>query len=113
MKKPRFKDRRVYDVGGEGFSPAHEADIKKKKLMLFTTPTCANCSFSKKALSDAGIDYEVMDAVENRELIEKYGILQAPTLVVLSGEGTDKFYGFSGVKEYISSVSQDTVLSTF
>ncbi|MEA4816343.1 MAG: ribonucleoside triphosphate reductase [Lachnospiraceae bacterium] len=101
-KAQEFKDRKVYDVGGNGFVPAAPID-HQKKLLLFTTPTCANCLMTKKALSDAGIDYSVMDAGEHQDLVEKYEIRQAPTLVVLTDKGAEKFPGVTSVKEYISS----------
>jgi glutaredoxin len=35
----------------------------------------------KKALSEAGITYRIIDASEHQDLVEKYDVRQAPTLV--------------------------------
>lgn len=63
-------------------------------VYLFTTKTCPNCKLAKNYLN--GVDYQVIDAVENAELTERLGILQAPTLVVVDG---DKVQMFSNVSE--------------
>ena len=50
---------------------------------LFTTKTCPNCKIAKEILK--GEDYQIIDAEENQDLVRKYGIMQAPTLVVTDG----------------------------
>ena len=59
-----------------------EAEEGSKKL-LFTTKTCPNCAIAKRALEEAHMDYEVVDAQENKDLVKKYGVMQAPTLIVV------------------------------
>ncbi len=59
---------------------------------------------TKKVLAEAGINYTAMDANENQELIHKYGILHAPTLVVAKDNGIEKFAGIVSVKAFISRV---------
>ena len=51
---------------------------------LFTTKTCPNCKLAKEYLQ--GIAYVPIDAEENMELAVRYGVMQAPTLVVVSGD---------------------------
>ena len=48
---------------------------------LFTTKTCPNCAAAKEILGEE--NYVLIDAEENQELVEKYGVMQAPTLVVV------------------------------
>lgn len=102
-KTQEFKDRQVYHVGKSELQPAVCFSAANKELLLFTTPTCANCAMTKKALSEAGIAYRAIDASEHQDLVEKYGVLQAPTLVALTDGGTEKFAGQVSVQEYISS----------
>lgn len=102
-KTQEFKDRKVYSVGESNLEPAACSSEQNKELLLFTTPTCANCSMTKKALAEAGITYSTMDASEHRNLVEKYGIRQAPTLVVVTENGVEKFSGLVSVKEYINN----------
>lgn len=70
------------------------ADIK----YLFTTKTCPNCKLAKEYLKDE--QYIVIDAEENMELVSKYGVMQAPTLVVLGGEKPKKYVNASNIKKY-------------
>jgi ribonucleoside-triphosphate reductase len=101
-KTQEFKDRKVYHVGESASQLAGSSPERNNELLLFTTPTCANCAMTKKALSEAGIAYRVIDAGEHQDLVEKYGILQAPTLVAVTDDGVEKFSGPASAKEYIS-----------
>jgi len=99
-KRQEFTDRREYDVENSDGNQTEQL----KEVLLFTTPTCVNCNMTKQMLSEAGIDYTVMDANEHQDLVEQYDIMQAPTLVVTDGSGAEKFPGISSVKEYVSNV---------
>lgn len=66
---------------------------------LFTTKTCPNCRIAKKMLADE--PYTVVDAEENQELVSKFGIMQAPTLVVLHDGVVDKYVNASNIKRYV------------
>ena len=48
--------------------------------------------------------YQVIDAEQNPELAEKYGILQAPTLVVLDHGKTFKYVNASNIQRYVDSL---------
>lgn len=67
---------------------------------LFTTKTCPNCAKAKEILSDE--DYIVIDAEEEPELTEKYGVMQAPTLVVVEGDSSEKFVNASNIQRYVT-----------
>ena len=69
---------------------------------LFTTSTCPNCRIAKEMLADE--PYQVIDAEQNPELAEKYGILQAPTLVVLDHGKTFKYVNASNIQRYVDSL---------
>ena len=58
---------------------------------LFTTKTCPNCKLAKEYL---------IDAEENMELVQRYGIMQAPTLVVVNGDHFKKYVNVSNIKKY-------------
>ena len=102
-KSQEFKDRKVYNVGESNMESTVCVPAQGKELLLFTTPTCTNCSMTKKALTEAGISYSAMGADEHRDLVEKYGIRQAPTLLVITESGAKKFSGLASIKEYISN----------
>ena len=65
---------------------------------LFTTKTCPNCNLAKEYLKD--FDYELIDAEENIELVKKYRIMQAPTLVVIKDGEISKYGNASGIKAF-------------
>ena len=68
---------------------------------LFTTKTCPNCKLAKEML--AGTDYILIDAEENQELVSKYRIMQAPTLVVVNNGEYKKYVNASNIKKYVES----------
>lgn len=65
---------------------------------LFTTRTCPNCKMAREYLK--GEKYLVIDAEENMELARRYGIMQAPTLVVVEGNESRKYVNASNIKKY-------------
>lgn len=65
---------------------------------LFTTKTCPNCKLAKEYLKD--VAYIPIDAEENMELAVRYGVMQAPTLVVASGDSYKKYVNASNIKKY-------------
>ncbi len=71
------------------------------KAILFKTPTCPNCRAAMALLDKAGIEYETLNADEEKDLVARYGVKQAPTLVVPDGEGFEKYRGVSNIKGWI------------
>ena len=73
-----------------------------QELLLFTTKTCPNCHLAKEYLKD--YSYVLIDAEENPELVEKYGIMQAPTLVVVNGDEVKKYGNASRIRAFSESL---------
>lgn len=69
---------------------------------LFTTKTCPNCKAAKEYLR--GENYVLIDAEENMELAQRYGVMQAPTLVVVNGDSHKKYVNVSNIKKYAESM---------
>ncbi len=69
---------------------------------LFTTKTCPNCKIAKEYLQ--GVEYEVIDAEENADLVQRFGVMQAPTLVVVNGDEFKKYVNASNIKKYAESL---------
>lgn len=110
-KSQEFKDRKVYNISHSRIKTKtvakkhidealkEESDAPRK--MLFTTKTCPNCVIAKEALEEAHIDYETVDAQEHADLVKKYGIMSAPTLVVVRENGdVEKLVNASNIKKY-------------
>lgn len=70
----------------------------KKNTYLFTTKTCPNCNLAKKYLQN--VDYTIVDAEENMDLAVRYGVMQAPTLVIVAGQSEQKYVNVSNIRKY-------------
>ena len=80
-----------------------EVETPSEVKYLFTTKTCPNCKLAKEYLKNE--KYILIDAEENMELSAKYGIMQAPTLVVVNGENYKKYVNASNIKKYAEELS--------
>ena len=103
LKRP-IKDATLTGVKAEGAEPTEaQSEIQTENIAyLFTTKTCPNCVLAKEYLKD--YSYVLIDAEENPELTQKYGVMQAPTLVVVN-EGEVKKYGnASRIKAFSESL---------
>ena len=70
-------------------------------MLLFTTATCPKCVMAKKFLNDAKIAYETIVVDEAPELARKFGVRQAPTLLILDGEGvTERVENPSNIRAF-------------
>ena len=47
-----------------------------------------------------GLDYQIVDAMEHPDLAEKFGIMQAPTLVVVQDGIVQKFTNASNIRRF-------------
>ena len=119
-KLQEYKDRVTYDIGrsvlkkepvsmrpverveAESQNESGEGLKKKPQLYLFTTRTCPNCRTAKEFLK--GVDYQIIDAEEHPELAEKFGIMQAPTLVLVRDGVVQKFANASNIRRFAEEV---------
>ncbi len=102
-KAREYVERKTYDIKEDSIIPnqkscenttsnestSNQVNIDSSttyEYLLFTTPTCTNCKMIKKMLEDAGIKYTLVDATQNQDLVEKYNIDKAPTLIVVSNK---------------------------
>ena len=114
-KSQEYKDRKVYDIArtklAKKSAEAIEAvvnenvEVANGAVMLFTTATCPNCKIAKSILDKAGVRYEVIDASERPDLVSKFDIMQAPTLIVGCGDSFSKYAGVSSIKGYLSEIA--------
>ena len=88
-----------------------EGAIKEAEMMslgtvetpvLIVTSTCPNCKIAKKVLTDAGIEYRVLNAEEDAgaEMARKYDIVSAPSLIVMEGDNCRVFTGVGQIRNY-------------
>ena len=84
-----------------GLKSGINTDKAENGVYLFTTKTCPNCKIAKQFLKDE--EYQVVDAEEHPELTDAYGIMQAPTLVIVNNGEVQKFVNASNIKKYVDS----------
>ncbi len=86
---------------------AEDVEVKVEKPQdikyLFTTKTCPNCKLVKEYLKN--VPYVTIDAEENIELARRYGVMQAPTLVVVNGDSHKKYVNASNIKKYVDQLT--------
>ncbi len=116
-KAQEFKDRKLYDVahskiegkrlcdrGEAQAAPVQAAPAvspaEPEELYLFTTATCPNCPIAKDALDKAGVIYQAVDVSSHMDLVRKYKVLQAPTLVVRHGDQVERVVNASDIRAY-------------
>ena len=118
-KTQEYKNRKLYDIDNSCLKKVHSSivtvsrdDVEIKPMegvkYLFTTKTCPNCRMAKEMLKGEAV--QIIDAEENPELVKKYGIMQAPTLVIVDGARTKKYVNASNIKKYVDT-AKETVLS--
>ncbi|MGI6201597.1 MAG: ribonucleoside triphosphate reductase [Christensenellales bacterium] len=116
-KSQEFKERKVYDIGASRLThqgPLGAEDVKadvgnpkthpgQGRVLLFTTKTCPNCRMADAMLQQAQLPYEKIDAEENAELTQSFGVMQAPTLVVVGEDGFETYANASNIKHYLEN----------
>ncbi len=75
------------------------ADARQNRAYLFTTKTCPNCKLAKEFLGS--YPYIQVDAEDNPELTREYGVMQAPTLVVVRDGQFKKYANASNIKSFM------------
>ena len=116
-KTQEYKDRRNYKVAAMSAPAARlvvevpeeapeEAVAGDARYLLFVTTTCPNCRIIKPMLQKAGIPYEEKNVAECPELARSYGLKQAPTLVVVSGQDTKVYAGVAEIKAFLKGRSE-------
>jgi ribonucleoside-triphosphate reductase len=112
-KSQEYKNRKLYDIEHSSLKKATNSIVTIKEddvtiepaestRYLFTTKTCPNCKIAKEILKDE--TYKIIDAEENQDLVVKFGIMQAPTLVVVNGTKTKKYVNASNIKKYVDQL---------
>ena len=116
-KTQEYKERKEYDIGHSVLrhdgpipevkaEPVQETPVVEEsaenRAILFATPTCPNCRIACSYLDKAGFAYEKLMAEENADLAIRYGVKQAPTLVIVTGAGFEKFAGAGAIKQFLS-----------
>ncbi|MEG1632759.1 MAG: ribonucleoside triphosphate reductase [Oscillospiraceae bacterium] len=115
-KTQEYKQRSEYDLSHSHLDPSRHPEksecacsaaeapqsVITGAALLFTTPTCPNCKLAISMLDKKGFKYDRLNAEDNAELALKYGVKQAPTLIITDGADFTKFAGAGSIKQYIN-----------
>jgi len=112
-KTQEYKERLEYVIARSNLT--HEGPREEKPVepaltvrsgaenaLLFATASCPNCKIACQYMDKAGFRYEKVLADENPELAKRYGVKQAPTLVLPDGT---KLAGAGAIKQYVTSIA--------
>ncbi|MDY4933936.1 MAG: ribonucleoside triphosphate reductase [Eubacteriales bacterium] len=122
-KLQEFSQRKTYDIANSAYHGVNqhivsdtccgEQDVRVQadpnfkqndgEILLFTTKTCPNCKMAKMMLDKAGIKYTVIDAEDQKDLTQKYGVKKAPTMLVANGQGYDRYENASFIKKFVEN----------
>lgn len=118
-KRKEYDDRQEYNIETSVFKKENNDDNtcnceKKSKsvsgtgdtaneILLFATKTCPNCKMSAAMLDKAGIQYKKIYAEDNKDMATAYGIIQAPTLVVIENGVKTSYRNASNIKKFIET----------
>ncbi|MDO4804101.1 MAG: ribonucleoside triphosphate reductase [Lachnospiraceae bacterium] len=126
-KAQEYKDRKVYNIGrsrmlkkdsvldrmiettvdrpqNAPITPVMEnRNNEGIQVLLFKTTTCPNCSVAERVLDKTGVDYEKVyaDDDSNRDLVVKYRVMRAPTLVIDDGGSVETHSGVSDIMGWL------------
>ena len=131
-KTQEYKDRKLYDPGMSHLESSRPDDRARsealpastnsplssvepdstaqamrdavEELFLFTTKTCPNCKTAKAELEKAGLVYTIMDVSEHLDLVRKYRIMQAPTLLVRRGSQVELVTSAPSITKYTAAL---------
>ncbi len=117
-KSQEYANRKNYDISQSRYMPVtmeeklqeateEQRDAKTAQtgegIYLFTTKTCPNCKLAKEFLKN--VEYTVIDAEENPELVERYEVMQAPTLLVVKDGEAQTYANASNIRKYAESIA--------
>lgn len=89
LKKEEIKEEKI---------PAKKT--AKSKLTLITTKTCPKCKQAEKIFKEHNIAFDKVLAEDAKDLVEKYAISEAPTLIAETGSKTDVITNLSNIIKF-------------
>ncbi|MCL2078642.1 MAG: ribonucleoside triphosphate reductase [Oscillospiraceae bacterium] len=124
-KSQEYKHRKMYDVSGaedmpgaDGFGEnfgvnkaetlsskqVHETqEMEYNKIMLITAKRCPNCDTAKSYMNSANISYDIVEVEANPELVSRYSVRTAPTLVLVNGSGFETITNISNIRAFVEA----------
>lgn len=108
-KTQEYKERKLYDLIQGGLAngrPKENISLNgtRQENLLFVTEHCSNCKIATAILDQNGVSYKVIQAEKHKNLVQEYGVRQAPTLVVNDESQVQTFPNASEIQRYVDSL---------
>ena len=122
-KVQEFHDRKTYDIAGnmpgkyvvnpeanpcengscctpQVTPAASQASEEITSITLVATKTCPNCKMAVRFLTDANIKFTEIFADEHPDIVSRYDITSAPTLLIPGSDGVTKIINASNINAF-------------
>ena len=127
-KSEEFKERKTYNINTSVLTHkgvlsdeikeckcTHNEEVNKTKednvtspseLKLFVTSTCSNCKMVEEILHEKNIKFTEIDANANQDLVNKYHVMSAPTLIIKDENNNEKaISSLSSIVDYVDTLN--------
>ena len=112
-KAQEYRERKVYNIANnKGTNNRKEPERVEQgmprlltgEVMLFTTKNCPNCKLAMAMLDKSQVTYTMIEAETRPDLVARYGVRQAPTLVVGENDLFQLFPNASEIQKFVSTL---------
>ena len=112
-KAQEYRERKVYNIANnKGTNNRKEPERVEQgmprlltgEVMLFTTKNCPNCKLAMAMLDKSQVTYTMIEAETRPDLVARYGVRQAPTLVVGENDRFQLFPNASEIQKFVSTL---------
>ena len=127
-KSEEFKERKTYNINTSVLTHkgvlsdeikeckcSHNEEVTETKednltspseLKLFVTSTCSNCKMVEEILHEKNIKFTEIDANANQDLVNKYHVMSAPTLIIKDENNNEKaISSLSSIVDYVDTLN--------
>ena len=127
-KSEEFKERKTYNINTSVLTHkgvlsdeikeckcGHNEEVNETKednltspseLKLFVTSTCSNCKMVEEILHEKNIKFTEIDANANQDLVNKYHVMSAPTLIIKDENNNEKaISSLSSIVDYVDTLN--------
>ena len=127
-KSEEFKERKTYNINTSVLTHkgvlsdeikeckcSHNEEVNEAKednltspseLKLFVTSTCSNCKMVEEILHEKNIKFTEIDANANQDLVNKYHVMSAPTLIIKDENNNEKaISSLSSIVDYVDTLN--------
>ena len=92
--------RKRFLLHSAGHACGFAASEEITSITLVATKTCPNCKMAVRFLTDANIKFTEIFADEHPDIVSRYDITSAPTLLIPGSDGVTKIINASNINAF-------------